>query len=123
VGELRSSGEPKYYLSNLPARITRQALVGAIKARWLYEQLKEELGLDHFESRSWTVPHRHALMTCLAFAYLQHRCLAGTNLAGWGEMRGRLPGPLPLPSLPAFRQAIDARLFEDRLPSVHCPCC
>ncbi len=31
VGEWRSSGERKYYLSNLPARITRRALVGAIK--------------------------------------------------------------------------------------------
>ncbi len=76
VGEWRSSGERKYYLSNLPARVTRRALVGAIKARWVceqaHQQLKEELGLDHFEGRSWTGLHRHALMTCIAFAFLQH---------------------------------------------------
>ncbi len=92
VGEWRSSGERKYYLSNLPARITRRALVGAIKARWVceqaHQQLKEELGLDHFEGRSWTGLHRHALMTCLAFAYLQHRRLAGMTLAGRGKNEG-----------------------------------
>jgi SRSO17 transposase len=35
-------------------------------------QLKEELGLDPFEGRSWTGLHRHALMTMMAFAFLQH---------------------------------------------------
>jgi SRSO17 transposase len=38
--------------------------------------LKEELGLDHFEGRSWTGLHRHVLMTMLAYAFLQHRRLA-----------------------------------------------
>jgi SRSO17 transposase len=94
VGEWRSSGERKYYLSNLPARTTRRALVGAIKARWVceqaHQQLKEELGLDHFEGRSWTGLHRHALMTCLAFAYLQHRRLAGSAPAGQGKNQGPL---------------------------------
>src|ERR1700761_7440431 len=76
VGEWRSSGERKYYLSNLPPRTSRRALVAAIKARWGCEQghqpLKQELGLGHFAGRSWTGLHRHALMTCSAFAYLQH---------------------------------------------------
>lgn len=80
VGEWRSSGERKYYLSNLPADTTRRALAGAIKARWVceqgHQQLKEELGLDHFEGRSWTGLHRHALMACIACAYLQHLRLA-----------------------------------------------
>ena len=47
-----------------------------IKARWVceqaHQQLKEELGLDHFEGRSWTGLHRHALMSMIAFAFLQH---------------------------------------------------
>ena len=55
-------------------------LAATIKARWAceqaHQQLKEELGLDHFEGRSWTGLHRHALMTMLAFAFLQHRRLA-----------------------------------------------
>jgi hypothetical protein len=37
-----------------------------------HQQMKEELGLDHFEGRSWTGLHRHALMTMIAFAFLQH---------------------------------------------------
>ena len=83
VGERRSSGERKYYLSNLPVDTTLRRLAGAIKARWVceqaHQQLKEELGLDHFEGRSWTGLHRHALMTLIAFAYLQHQRLAAAG--------------------------------------------
>ena len=79
VGERRSTGEQKYYLSNLPADTTIKTLAAAIKARWVceqaHQQLKEELGLDHFEGRSWTGLHRHALMTMIAYAFLQSRRL------------------------------------------------
>ena len=96
VGEWRSSGERKYYLSNLPPRTTRRALAGTIKARWVceqaHQQLKEELGLDHFEGRSWTGLHRHALMTCIACAYLQHLRLAEPDQTGRGEKGGRPAG-------------------------------
>ena len=77
--EHRSSGEKKYYLANLPAATSLRTLAATIKARWIceqaHQQLKEELGLDHFEGRSWQGLHRHALMTMLAFAFLQHRRL------------------------------------------------
>jgi SRSO17 transposase len=80
VGERRSTGERKHYLSNLPADTPLKRLAGAIKARWVceqaHQQLKEELGLDHFEGRSWHGLHRHALMTMIAFAFLQSRRLA-----------------------------------------------
>jgi len=79
VGEHRSSGERKYYLSNLPAGTPLKRLAGAIKARWVceqaHQQLKEELGLDHYEGRSWAGLHRHALMTMIAYAFLQSRRL------------------------------------------------
>jgi SRSO17 transposase len=79
VGEHRSTGERKYYLSNLPADTPIKALAGAIKARWIceqaHQQLKEELGLDHFEGRSWTGLHRHALMSMIAYLFLQSRRL------------------------------------------------
>ncbi len=75
VGERRSTGEHKYYVSNLPAATTLKTLAATIKARWVceqaHQQLKEELGLDHFEGRSWTGLHRHALMTMIAYAFLQ----------------------------------------------------
>jgi SRSO17 transposase len=79
VGERRSTSEKKYYVSNLPADTTIKTLAAAIKARWVceqaHQQLKEELGLDHFEGRSWTGLHRHALMTMIAYAFLQSRRL------------------------------------------------
>jgi SRSO17 transposase len=79
VGEKRTTGEQKYYLSNLPADATLKTLAAAIKARWIceqaHQQLKEELGLDHFEGRSWTGLHRHCLMAMIAFAFLQARRL------------------------------------------------
>jgi SRSO17 transposase len=79
VGERRSTGEQKYYVSNMPADTTVKTLAAAIKARWVceqaHQQLKEELGLDHFEGRSWIGLHRHALMTMIAYAFLQSRRL------------------------------------------------
>jgi SRSO17 transposase len=91
VGEQRrAGGERKYHLSNLPPGTPLRALAAAIKARWVceqgHQQLKQELGLGHFEGRSWTGLHRHALMTCIAFAWLQHLRLAGhRRRAGSGE--------------------------------------
>ncbi len=83
IGEHRMSGEKKYYLANLPVGMDLRALAATIKARWVceqaHQQLKEELGLDHFEGRSWQGLHRHALMTMIAYAFLQHRRLATTR--------------------------------------------
>jgi SRSO17 transposase len=63
-----------------------QFLIRAIKARWACEQahqkLKDELGLDHYESKSWMRLHHHALLTIIVFRYLQHRRLASTLQAG-----------------------------------------
>ena len=79
IGEHRMSGEKKSYLANLPAKTDLRTLAATIKARWIceqaHQQLKEELGLDHFEGRSWQGLHRHALMTMIAYAFLQYRRL------------------------------------------------
>src|SRR5262249_37323556 len=76
----RMSGEKKYYLANLTAKTDLRTLAATIKARWIceqaHQQMKEELSLDHFEGRSWQGLHRHALMTMIAYAFLQHRRLA-----------------------------------------------
>jgi SRSO17 transposase len=96
LGEWRSSGERKYYLSNLPPRTSRRALARAVKARWVceqaHQQLKQELGLGHFEGRSWTGLHRHGLMSCIAFAYLQHLRLAELLSTGPGKNVPRRSG-------------------------------
>jgi SRSO17 transposase len=50
------SGEKKYYLANLPAKTDLRTLAATIKARWIceqaHQQMKEELGLDHFPTRT-----------------------------------------------------------------------
>ena len=102
IGEHRSSGEKKYYLANLPAAMDLRTLAATIKARWIceqaHQQLKEELGLDHFEGRSWHGLHRHALMTMIAYAFFQHRRLAQAGRkkknqrpAASAELAGRAP--------------------------------
>jgi SRSO17 transposase len=81
VGEHRATGERKYHLPNLPPDATLERLAALIKARrvceQLHQQLKDELGLDHFEGRSWRGLHHHALLCLLAFAFLQHLRLGG----------------------------------------------
>ena len=81
VGEHRVTGERKYYLSNLPADASLMTLAALIKARWtceqMHQQMKGELGLDHFEGRSWRGLHHHALLCQLAFTFLQHLRLGG----------------------------------------------
>jgi SRSO17 transposase len=120
VGERRASGETKYYLSNLPADAGLRTLAATIKARWAceqaHQQMKEELGLDHFEGRSWTGLHRHVLMTVLAYAFLQHRRLVAAKR---GKSRA---GPPPQPSLPAVRAAILNQWLRARSPP-RCPHC
>jgi SRSO17 transposase len=72
--EWRKDGTIKYALSNLPPDTTLEQAVGLWKKRWQvergYEQLKGELGLDHFEGRSWPGFHHHAAMTFLAYGFL-----------------------------------------------------
>ena len=122
VGEWRSSGERKIYLANLPPTTSRRALVGTIKARWVceqaHQQLKEELGLDHYEGRSWTGLHRHALMTCLAFAYLQHLRLAEQPRTRRGKKNrpSARPATLAQPSrcAPRHRRADARQWLHDR---------
>jgi SRSO17 transposase len=83
VCERRASGERKYYLTNHAEDVSLESLAALIKARWVceqaHQQMKEELGLDHFEGRSWLGLHHHVLMTMIAFAFLQHLRLGGKN--------------------------------------------
>ena len=64
----------KYYLSNLPENTPLAELVRLAHQRWAieqgYQQLKEELGLDHFEGRSWRGLHHHLTLCFLAFCFL-----------------------------------------------------
>ncbi len=70
-------GEPeptKYFLCDLPKSCPLRRLVRTVKSRWKieqdYQQLKEELGLDHYEGRNWTGWHHHVTLVMLAHAFL-----------------------------------------------------
>jgi SRSO17 transposase len=65
----------KYFFSNLPAKTSRKRLVATAKSRWWvehsYRELKDELGLDHFEGRSWRGWNHHVVLVLMAYAFLQ----------------------------------------------------
>ena len=78
----RAEKEPtKYFLCDLPTHYTLRRLVRIAKGRWKieqdYQQLKEELGLDHYEGRSWTGWHHHVTLVMLAHAFLTLERLRG----------------------------------------------
>lgn len=72
---LGATPRTKYYLVALPATASLKALVHLAHQRWAieqqYQELKDELGLDHFEGRSYLGWNRHVVLTALAYAWLQ----------------------------------------------------
>jgi SRSO17 transposase len=72
--EEQADGKIKYAFSNLPADTSRIRAVRLWRSRWPvelgYQQMKEELGLDHHEGRSWRGFHHHACLVMLAFGFL-----------------------------------------------------
>jgi SRSO17 transposase len=64
----------RYWLSNCAPSTSLRQLVRQCKLRWRiemdYGQLKEELGLDHFEGRSWRGLHHHATLCAVAYGFL-----------------------------------------------------
>ena len=64
----------KYWLSTLPATIGFAAMICKAKMRWRierdYQELKQEVGLGHFEGRSWRGFHHHATLCIAAYGFL-----------------------------------------------------
>jgi hypothetical protein len=64
----------KYWLSTLPKDITLRRLVDLAKLRWRierdYQELKQEVGLGHFEGRGWRGFHHHATLCIAAYGFL-----------------------------------------------------
>ena len=94
--EEQPDGTIKYAFSNLPADTSRLKAVRLWRERWKieqgYQQMKEELGLDHFEGRSWRGFHHHAALVMLAFGFLAL------------EQRRTKDQPVPKKSLPSHRR-------------------
>jgi len=71
----KKESEPtKYWLSTLPEKTSLKSLVKIAKHRWIierdYEELKQELGLGHYEGRSWRGFHHHATLCIAAYGFL-----------------------------------------------------
>jgi len=71
----KKESEPtKYWLSTLPRKTALKSLVKMAKHRWIierdYEELKQELGLGHYEGRSWRGFHHHATLCSAAYGFL-----------------------------------------------------
>ena len=74
VGLPKDTEEEKYWLANLPEETTLADLVRLAKLRWRIEQdyreLKDALGLDHFEGRSFRGWHHHVTLVSVAHGFL-----------------------------------------------------
>ena len=103
----------KYYLSSLPATTPLRTLVRFGKLRWRierdYQELKGELGLDHFEGRTWAGFHHHVALCAAAHAFLARRRALFPPEHARVDARRRAPSPASalahasatLPAVPA----------------------
>ena len=91
----------RYWLSTVPEDVELAELVRLAKIRWRierdFQELKDELGLDHYEGRGWRGFHHHGALCIAAYAFL-------------AAERARLSPPAPLAFL------VPARLPKDFRP-------
>jgi len=97
----KGEDEPtRYFLSTLPADISFKHLVATVKMRWRIErdylELKQELGLGHYEGRNWRGFHHHASLCIAAYGFLMLERLSGSKK---NSPRFKTP-PLPEGFLP-----------------------
>jgi SRSO17 transposase len=96
----RGEDEPgKYWISTLPSTTSLKALVKMAKHRWIierdYEELKQELGLGHFEGRNWRGFHHHATLCIAAYGFLVAERNRFSPSARAGNIGFVAPGPVP----------------------------
>lgn len=116
----------KYYLSTLPEDIALKDLVAQAHMRWRierdYQDLKQELGLGHYEGRGWRGFHHHATLSIAAYGFLVTERLTADKPAGAKKnfVIGKVPA-LPANYLPRgspARAAACVRLnHHDSLPT------
>jgi SRSO17 transposase len=89
----------KYWLSTVPADIALVDLAHLAKHRWIierdYQELKQELGLGHYEGRGWRGFHHHATLCIAAYGFLVAERNLFSPSAGAGNLG--LPAPEPPP--------------------------
>jgi SRSO17 transposase len=95
--EEQADGSRKYALSNLPADTPAIRAVRLWKSRWPveqgYQQMKEELGLDHYEGRFWHGFHHHACLVMLAYGFLalEEQCLGEGEVERGKAVKKKIP--------------------------------
>ena len=92
----RGEAEPtKYWLSTVPADAKLSDLVRLAKQRWIierdYQELKQELGLGHFEGRGWRGFHHHATLCIAAYGFLVAERSRFSPSARSGKLQLRTP--------------------------------
>jgi SRSO17 transposase len=89
----------KYWISTLPSTTKLKALVKMAKHRWIierdYQELKQELGLGHFEGRNWRGFHHHATLCIAAYGFLVAERSRFSPSARAGRLEVRTPGIPP----------------------------
>lgn len=105
----------KYFLCTLPEEVSFEPLVDTIKMRWRIErdylELKQELGLGHYEGRNWRGFHHHASLCIAAYGFLMLE-----RLAGFKKNAARLKAP----ALPEAFRARGARPHAEAHSVVDC---
>ena len=96
----KEEAEPtKYFISTLPPTTPLKALVKMAKHRWIierdYEELKQELGLGHFEGRNWRGFHHHATLCIAAYGFLVAERNRFSPSARAGHLGFACPEPAP----------------------------
>ncbi|HUQ95142.1 MAG TPA: transposase, partial [Bryobacteraceae bacterium] len=96
----RGEAEPnKYWISTLPVTTKLKELVKIAKHRWIierdYQELKQELGLGHFEGRNWRGFHHHATLCIAAYGFLVAERNRFSPSARAGHLGFVTPGPAP----------------------------
>jgi SRSO17 transposase len=92
----KDEAEPtKYWFSTLSAKTSLTELVHLAKHRWIierdYQELKQELGLGHFEGRSWRGFHHHATLCIAAYGFLVAERTRFSPSARAGQLELRAP--------------------------------
>jgi len=89
----------KYWVSTLPPTTKLKALIKMAKHRWIierdYEELKQELGLGHFEGRNWRGFHHHATLCIAAYGFLVAERNRFSPSARAGHLGFVASGPAP----------------------------
>jgi SRSO17 transposase len=107
--DLGATPRTKYFFIDLPATASLKQLVRLAHHRWAieqqYQELKTELGFDHFEGRSYPGWHRHVVLSAVAYAFLQDE-----------RRRQRPSAPLTFPAGRAIVQEIFTALLLAQQP-------